>query len=114
MSLGAIEPDLAYVLRLRHQCADSIGLSVPRRSEFRMKPDRHVHSWRATDKGPGSLPCKGCRRDCQDGAPTSSGLPQDASRVFIQVEVAVEVDQIAPTWLRNVVSSAMPRSAKSA
>ena len=97
MPLGAVKPNLTYVLCFRHKRADSTDFSVPRRSEFRMKPDCHLHSRCAIYKCPRSLPCKRCRSNCQDEALLPGGLPQDVWRVFIQVEVAVEVDQIAPT-----------------
>ena len=44
MLLGAVKPNLTYVLCFRHQRADSPDFSVPRCSEFRMKPDCHLHS----------------------------------------------------------------------
>ena len=113
MPVGAIKPNLSYILRLRHQSVESINLSVPGCSEFRMKPNRYMHSRCATHQCKCSLPRKRCRRNCQDEALPFGGLLQDTSRVFIQVKVVMKVSQIAPTSLRNALSSAIPRSARS-
>ena len=78
-----------------------------------MEPNRYLDPPRAAHKRSCPFPREWGGCDRQNEALSPGSLPQDVLGVFIQVEMAVEVDQMAPTSLRKIRSSSMPRSARS-
>lgn len=109
MSSRAIETNLANESSFWDKRAELGNFLSPFNHQLGMKTERNVNCRRGVDDAHRATPGERSSRDGQDIALLPDGFSQNRRRVWVEINVAVEVDHRIPATVRSLLASSMPR-----
>lgn len=107
----AIKPDFSHVVRLSKKMLPQRNFGMPISNQFGVEPEARLNPSPRADDLPIAFPSLGRGRYRENVNPALLRFRQDGSRIGVEIDVAVEINQNAPSAVKNVSSSARPRSA---
>ncbi len=108
MSRAPVQADFSNKPSLRQEATEQRDLAVTLCHQLWMQPQSDPHTLSGPHKIPGATPGLRRCRYCEDIGTASIDFSEYRCRFRIEVDMAVQIYQVTPSFACNAASSAMP------